>query len=77
MLLGRSALMLPDLKSVAWRNQKIVLVLQESTLIRSLSIPGSIKLPLLYAGILGKGHSGRFGQVVNSLSIGSILGKTA
>ncbi len=77
MLLGRSALMPPDLESVAWRNQKIGLVLQESTLISSLSIPGSIKLPLLYAGTLGKEHSGRFGQAVDSLGIGSILGKTA
>lgn len=40
-----------------------------------MSIVGNIKLPLLYAGALGKEHSERFGQVADSLGIGSILGK--
>ena len=42
-----------------------------------MSIVDNIKLPLLYAGALGKEHSERFGQVADSLGIGSIFGKTA
>ena len=40
-----------------------------------MSIANNVKLPLLYAGALGKEHSERFGQVADSLGIGSIFGK--
>ena len=75
MLLGRSARTMSNLESDAWRNQKTGFSLQESTLISKLSIAGSIKLPLLCAGTPDKGHSRRFGQVLESLGIGSTPGR--
>ena len=50
--------------------------LQESTLISKLSSAGSIKLPLLCAGTPDKGHSRRFGQVLDSLGKGLHLAET-
>lgn len=59
-----------------WRNQKIGFVLQESTLINSLTIEDNIKLPLLYAGSKNKEFKVEdFDSIVDAIGIQSILKK--
>ncbi len=58
------------------RNQKIGFVLQESSLINSLTIEDNIKLPLLYAGTKRKKiNTEDFDKIVDTIGIRSILKK--
>lgn len=59
-----------------WRNKKVGFVLQESSLINSLTIEDNIKLPLLYAGSKKKEFKAKdFDNIVDTIGIKSILKK--
>ena len=60
-----------------WRNQRIGFVLQESTLINSLTIEDNIKLPFLYADAEKKSLKAveSFESVIDAIGIRSILKK--
>lgn len=63
-------------KLAEWRNQKIGFVLQESSLINSLTIEDNIKLPLMYARLekdpVAEDH---FKRITSKIGIESILKK--
>lgn len=59
-----------------WRNQKIGFVLQDSSLINSLSIEDNIKLPLMYAKLeKDLNAEDHFKRIVNKIGLDSILKK--
>ena len=63
-------------KLAEWRNQKIGFVLQESSLINSLTIEDNIKLPLLYANVEKDPNvQDRFKQIITKIGIEPILKK--
>lgn len=64
-------------KSLAnWRNKEIGFVLQESSLINSLTLEDNIKLPFMYANVEKEPDSIKhFNRVVKKLGIESILKK--
>ena len=75
-LLGEEIDKLHTSELAEWRNQKIGFVLQESSLINSLTIEDNIKLPLLYAGTRKKEFKPKeFENIVNAICIQSILKK--
>ncbi|MDQ0185481.1 ABC transporter ATP-binding protein [Cytobacillus kochii] len=63
-------------KLAEWRNQKIGFVLQESSLINSLTIEDNIKLPLMYGNVeKDLTVQERFKRITNKIGIESILEK--
>lgn len=75
-LLGKKVANLNTSELAEWRNQKIGFVLQESSLINSLTIEDNIKLPLLYAGSRTKKFKIQdFDSIVDAIGIRSILKK--
>lgn len=75
-LLGEEIDKLHTSELAEWRNQKIGFVLQESSLINSLTIEDNIKLPLLYVGTRKKEFKPKeFENIVNAIGIQSILKK--
>ncbi|MEK4200616.1 ABC transporter ATP-binding protein [Cytobacillus sp. FSL K6-0265] len=63
-------------KLAEWRNQKIGFVLQESSLINSLTIEDNIKLPLMYGNVeKDLTVQERFKRITNKIGIESILKK--
>lgn len=75
-LLGKKVANLNTSELAEWRNQKIGFVLQESSLINSLTIEDNIKLPLLYAGSrIKKFKTQDFDNIVDAIGIRSILKK--
>lgn len=75
-LLGKKVANLNTSELAEWRNQKIGFVLQESSLINSLTIEDNIKLPLLYAGSrIKKFKIQDFDSIVDAIGIRSILKK--
>ncbi|RSL35391.1 ATP-binding cassette domain-containing protein [Salibacterium salarium] len=63
-------------KLAEWRNQKIGFVLQESSLINSLTIEDNIKLPLMYANIeKDLTVQDHFKRIINKIGIEPILKK--
>ena len=60
-----------------WRNQRIGFILQESALIKSLTIEDNIKLPFLYAGAgkMSLKEVESFESVIDAIEIRSILKK--
>lgn len=74
-LFGKSCRSLSDAEMAQWRNQRIGFVLQESALIKSLTIEDNIMLPLQYAPQKSKYSSARFNKSIESIGIGPILHK--
>ncbi|MCM3320822.1 ATP-binding cassette domain-containing protein [Cytobacillus sp. FSL W7-1323] len=63
-------------KLAEWRNQKIGFVLQESSLINSLTIEDNIKLPLMYGNVeKNLTVQERFKRITNKIGIEPILKK--
>ncbi|WP_461611364.1 ABC transporter ATP-binding protein [Cytobacillus kochii] len=63
-------------KRAEWRNQKIGFVLQESSLINSLTIEDNIKLPLMYGNVeKNLTVQERFKRITNKIGIEPILKK--
>ncbi len=75
-LFGVSTDKLQTRELAEWRNKKVGFVLQESSLINSLTIEDNIKLPLLYAGSKKKEFKVKdFDSIVDTIGIKSILKK--
>ena len=76
-LFGEPTDQLHTSKLAQWRNQRIGFVLQESTLINSLTIEDNIRLPLLYAspGKKGSIEAEDFDTIISTIEIRPILKK--